>query len=319
MKIFCGPLAVLLGIIPGMQETATLPPVPAHADTAEDDCLLFSYFLGNGEDGLHLATSQDGLTWTPLGGGKSYLAPKVGKSRLMRDPCLLRGHDGTFQLVWTDSWDRRTIGHASSKDLVHWSDQQAIPVMKHEPKALNCWAPEILFDDAKRHYLIFWSTTIPGRFPETEGTGDENYNHRIYATTTTDFKTFTPTRLFYDGGFNVIDATILKANDKSYLIVKDETLKPVKKHLRMAVADTPDGPFVDLSPPFTPSWVEGPSAIRIGDDFLIYFDCYRDGHYGAVRSRDLKHWEDITPRVSFPKGARHGTVLRVPRRILERL
>ena len=86
--------------------------------------------------------------------------------------------------------------------------------------------------------------------------------------------------------------------------------------LRLAVADAPDGPFADLSPPFTPSWVEGPSAIRIGDDYIVYFDCYRDGHYGAVRSRDLTHWEDITSRVSFPKGARHGTVLRVPRRII---
>ena len=30
---------------------------------------VFSYFLDNGQDGLHLAYSRDGLTWTPLGGG----------------------------------------------------------------------------------------------------------------------------------------------------------------------------------------------------------------------------------------------------------
>ncbi|MFO0889646.1 MAG: glycoside hydrolase family 43 protein [Isosphaeraceae bacterium] len=288
-------------------------PLPA------DQCLLFTYFVGNGEDGLHLARSEDGYTWEPLGGGKSFLAPEVGKSRLMRDPCLARGPDGTFHLVWTDSWDSRTIGHASSRDLLRWSKQQAIGVMEHEPRALNCWAPEVVYDDAKGHYLIFWSTTIPGRFPETDGTGDEKYNHRIYGTTTVDFKHFTPTRLLFDGGFNVIDATLLRADGKWFLIVKDETLRPVKKHLRLAVGDSPEGPFGDVSAPFTPSWVEGPSAIRLGDDSLVYFDRYTQHRYGAVRSRNLKDWEDITARVHFPRDARHGTVLMVPRSIVEKL
>jgi hypothetical protein len=33
---------------------------------------LFSYFTGNGEDGLHFAASQDGLVWTPVSGGRSF-------------------------------------------------------------------------------------------------------------------------------------------------------------------------------------------------------------------------------------------------------
>ena len=103
------------------------------------------------------------------------------------------------------------------------------------------------------------------------------------------------------------------------MIVKDETPKPVRKHLRLAVGDSPEGPFGAASAPFTPSWVEGPSAIRVGDDYIVYFDCYTKGHYGAVRSRNLKDWEDITSRVSFPKGARHGTVLRAPRSVVDRL
>jgi len=62
-------------------------------------CYLFSYFLGNGEDGLHLAWSRDGLKWEILNAGHSYFIPEVGESRLMRDPCLLRGPDGLFHLV----------------------------------------------------------------------------------------------------------------------------------------------------------------------------------------------------------------------------
>ena len=112
---------------------------------------------------------------------------------------------------------------------------------------------------------------------------------------------------------------MLHAEGKYYLIVKDETLTPLKKNLRIAVGTSPEGPFRDVSAPFTPAWVEGPSAIRIGDDYIIYFDCYRLHCYGAVRSRNLKDWEDVTSRLSFPKGVRHGTVLRVPNSVVDKL
>src|SRR4051812_4331204 len=127
---------------------------------------LFSYFRGNGEDGLHLAWSSDGLKWTALKNDKSFLKPEVGSEKLMRDPCILPAPDGSFQLVWTTGWRGLDIGHASSKDLVHWTEQQAIPVMAQEPTAMNCWAPEIVWDPLNRQYLIYWSTTIPGKFPE---------------------------------------------------------------------------------------------------------------------------------------------------------
>jgi hypothetical protein len=117
----------------------------------------------------------------------------------------------------------------------------------------------------------------------------------------------------------VIDATLLRAAGKYYLIVKDETAHPVRKNLRIAVGAGPEGPFGSLSPPFTPDWVEGPSAIRIQDEYLVYFDCYRQHRYGAVRSRNLQDWEDVSSRISFPKGARHGTVLEVPESVVDGL
>lgn len=280
---------------------------------------LFSYFTNNGEDGLHLAWSRDGYKWAALNGGKSFLQPAVGESKLMRDPCLLRGPDGTFHMVWTTAWQGRTIGHASSQDLINWSAQQAIPVMAHEPAAINCWAPEIVWDAKRSEFLIFWATTIPGRFPETAGTGDEKYNHRIYATTSKGFKSFTPTKLFYDPGFNVIDATILHVGGRFHLIVKDETLKPVKKNLRIASSGDIAGPYEHLSAPFTRIWVEGPSAIQIGDEFVVYFDAYRDRRYEAMRSTDLKNWQEVTSQISFPKGTKHGTALAVEAAVLQRL
>jgi beta-xylosidase len=280
---------------------------------------LFSYFVGNGEDGLHFAWSRDGYKWHALKDGKNFLPPMVGESKLMRDPCIVRGPDGMFQMVWTTAWGGKTIGHASSQDLINWSPQQAVPVMAHEPAALNCWAPEIIWDAKRTEYLIFWATTITNQFLETAGGGDAKYNHRMYATTTKDFKSFAPTKLFYDPGFNVIDATILPAFGRYHLIIKDETRNPAKKHLRIASSDDIAGPYGDLQPPFTRDWVEGPSAIQIGDEFFVYYDGYTAHRYEAKRSKDLKNWDDVSSDISFPKGARHGTVFTVEKTFVDEL
>jgi len=295
------------------KSTELAPAAPPDLDQA----YLFTYFIGNGEDGLHLAWSKDGYKWEALKGGNSFLTPVVGASKLMRDPCVVRGPDGTFHMVWTDSWWSKTIGYASSKDFINWSEQQAIPVMGHEPAAKNCWAPEIVWDTKREEFLIFWATTITNQFLDTANSGDNN--HRMYATTTKDFKTFTPSKLFYDPGFNVIDATILPAFGRFNLIIKDERRTPAKKHLRISSSEDIAGPYQDLQPPFTRDWVEGPTALQVGDDFVVYFDGYTAHRYEAMRSKDLKNWEDVTSKISFPKGTRHGTAIAVEKKFVDEL
>ncbi len=310
------------GLIPAFSISAilTLAAVGA-AQTAEvslpSTCYLFSSFRENG-DGLHLAWSDDGLKWTAPAGDRVFLEPKVG-AKLMRDPCVFQGLDGTFHMVWTSGWYDRVIGYASSGDLIHWSAQKAIPVMEHEPTARNCWAPEITFDRSRRQYIIFWASTIPGRFPATDASGDNGLNHRIYCTTTRDFQVFTPTRLFYDPGFSVIDATMLEKGGTFHLFFKDETAKPVKKHLRIATGLSVEGPFTEMSDPFTPSWVEGPTVLKVGDQYILYYDKYRERKYGAMRSVDLKKWDDISAQLSLPPGTRHGTAFKVDREVLAKL
>ncbi|MEO6005920.1 MAG: glycoside hydrolase N-terminal domain-containing protein [Opitutus sp.] len=286
---------------------------------AADTAYLFTYFTGNGEDGLHLAWSEDGYRWTALNGGGSFLAPQVGKDKLMRDPCVTRGPDGTYHMVWTSGWWDNHIGYASTKDFLMWSEQKAIPVMAHEPKVRNSWAPEVAWDAKREQFLIFWASTIPGKFPATAGASEDDLNHRIYATTTKDWQSFTPTRLFLDPGFSVIDATLFQDAGQFHLIVKDETKTPPKKHLRIASANDAEGPFREFAPPFTRDWVEGPTAFKVGADTLVYFDVYREHHYGAMRSRDLKTWEDVTSQISLPAGLRHGTILAVPRALIDQL
>ncbi len=298
---------------------------PARPDLPET-CYLFAYFYHKEEaEGFRLAWSADGHDFKMLNDGKSYLKPTAGENKLMRDPHLYRDPDGTFHLVWTTGWTGKTIGYASSKDLITWSEQKTLPVMAHEPEAQNCWAPEIVWDPAKQHYLVHWSTTILGQFPETEMSNRRRErNHRIYATTTKDFVTFTPTKLLYDAGYNVIDANIIPAEDGTgdwLMFVKDETFAPVtQKNIRLVRGRSPEGPWDPVSPPMTGNyWAEGPAAIKVGDEYRVYFDKHMLNFIGLVRSRDLKTWEDVSDRVSFPADARHGCIVAVPRAVVERL
>jgi beta-galactosidase len=65
--------------------------------------------------------------------------------------------------------------------------------------------------------------------------------------------------------------------------------------------------------------VEGPSAIQIGDEFFVYYDGYTAHRYEAKRSKDLKNWDDVSSDISFPKGARHGTVFTVEKTFVDEL
>jgi len=293
------------------------------ASPVEDEALLFSFFRGNGEDGLYLAWSEDGLTWKVLNNNKPLLKPQVGESKLMRDPSITRGSDGTFHMVWTTAWQGKTIGYASSKDLIHWSEQRAISVMPDEPDLMNCWAPEVYYEQARGEFLVVWASTIRGRFPETLGAGSNANNHRLYALRTRDFRAIGPTRRggpYYDPGFMVIDAAIFKTDGRYAMVVKNETLTPPAKYLFLTFAESLDGPWTKPGQRISgEDWAEGPSPIRIGDWWYIYFDKYRKKTYGAVRSKDLKSWEDISDRITFPEGARHGTAFRAPRAVVDRL
>jgi hypothetical protein len=281
---------------------------------------LFAYFKNNGKDGLHLAYSRDAYQWTALKNDSSFLKPTVSKDQLMRDPCIIRGADGLFHMVWTVSWKDKGIGYASSKDLIHWSEQQFLPVMAKQEGARNTWAPEITYDSLTKTYIIYWASTITGKFSETASSLEDGYNHRIYFVSTKDFKTYSETKLLYEPGFNVIDATIVKDKGKFIMFLKDETREPVQKNIKIATADHLTGPYSNSSQSITGKyWAEGPTAIKVGNEWLVYFDKYRDHRYGAILSSDLKDWTDVSDKILLPKGLRHGTILTIKEKELKKL
>jgi hypothetical protein len=300
----------------GSQKLAVFAALAASLLSAADS-YLFTSFRGNGETGVYLAISEDGRKWEPLNGNRPWIEPQHA-GMLMRDPYLVRGPDGTWHMLWTSGWTRKEgggklkIGYTSSRNLIDWTPQREIPVFEDQPAARNVWAPEAVWDDEKREWILFWSTTIRGRFPDTDPEAESGYNHRLYSMTTKDWKSFSVPRLWFDPGFNCIDATLARDGNRWVMVFKDERRQPLQKNLRLAFSKSPQGPWTGVTEPFTPDWVEGPSIIRIGPEWWIYFDHYqKPRHYGAVRTRDWKTFESMTDGVSFPEDHRHGTVVRI--------
>lgn len=278
------------------------------------DIYVSTSFHEPANEGLRFIYSYDGINWNSIEG--TFLSPKVGNQKVMRDPSIVKGPDGTFHLVWTSSWrGDKGFGYASSKDLIHWTEERFITVMD-DPTTVNVWAPELFYDDVKRQYMIIWASCIPGKFPD--GLEDHNNNHRLYYTTTKDFKTFSKAKLLIEPGFSSIDATMVKRGNNDYVMVlKDNTRK--QRNIKVAFAKSPYGPWSEASESFTDMFCEGPSTAYVDGWYYIYYDSYRQKIYGAHRTKDFKTFEDRTGSVKFPVGHKHGTVFMASEDIVNNL
>ena len=265
-------------------------------------------------DGLRFIYSHDGWNWKAVDG--VWLRPEVGKQRVMRDPSIIRTPDGTFHLVWTSSWRGDLgFGYACSKDLVHWSEQRFIQVMT-DTTTVNVWAPELFWDDVKQQAVIIWGSCIPGKFPD--GLEDHKNNHRLYYTTTKDFKKFTPTKLMIDPGFSCIDATLVKRGKRDYVMVLKDNTRP-ERDIKVAFAQSPYGPWSKASEPFTGKMMEGPTTLKVDDGWLIYYDRYRLFDFGAHYTKDFKTFKDVSDQVDVPNLHKHGTIFEADETILQGL
>lgn len=283
--------------------------------SCQRDVYLFTSFHEPANEGLRYLYSKDGYHWNAING--VYLKPKLGKQKIMRDPSMIRDKQGIYHLVWTIGWQgNEGIGYARSKDLIHWENQQIVPVMQQEATTVNVWAPELFYDDIDDRFIIIWASTIPYRF--AKGVEEEKNNHRMYYTTTKDFKSFTETKLFNDPGFSIIDAVIVKKGQKDYVLVLKDNTRP-NRNLKVAFAKNPLGPFQQISEPFSPYLSEGPAVLKVKDQWLIYFDSYGSKSYEAVSTKDFKVFEKINDKISVPEGHKHGTIFKASNKDLKNL
>ncbi|MDQ8051739.1 MAG: glycoside hydrolase family 43 protein [Pedobacter sp.] len=279
------------------------------------DAYIFTSFREPANEGLRLLYSTDALHWKDL--DSIFLKPTIGTQRVMRDPSIAQGPDGTFHLVWTCSWKGdRGFGYASSKDLIHWSPQRFIPVLQNELTTVNVWAPELYYDRETAQFIIVWASTIPFRF--TKGMEEEENNHRLYAITTKDFVAFSPSMLFYDPGYSVIDAVLTKRGYNDYVMVLKDNTRP-NRNLQVAFASAALGPYSKPSASFTPKLTEGPTVIKKNNYYLIYFDAYGDKKYTTLKTYDFKTYEDISAATSIPEAHKHGTVIKVKKNIIKNI
>lgn len=271
---------------------------------------VLSYFKEEQEK-LFLAESADGLIWTERNGGRPLLTSPVGTGQI-RDPFILQDKSGRFHALWTDGWNSRSFGYATSSDLTRWENTRLIPLMEQWPDTQNVWAPEAFYDSVHGFYRIIWSSTVqPG--PR---------NHRIWSTTTRDFKSFTEPSLFFDPGFNVIDATVVKVGGDQLLLFKDERGRnepgtPFKaiRSCRMEIKsdEIVFGPISDL---LTPPLMEGPTVYMLPEDtclpwkWILLADGFHEGYYAAFGSNDLASWNRLAQdTIRLPDGIRHASVL----------
>ncbi len=279
------------------------------------DVYMFSYFIDNGTngaDGLHLAYSFDGLSYHAVNGNIG-IVKDVQSTPFMRDP-YVNYTNGTFNLVYTTGWGGAigsnpvdsNIGYSSSTDLLHWATPtyKTLPITNGEER----WAPEIYYDSANSRYMVYWSTRV--------GTGGYL---GIYYSTTTNFNTFTtPTLLYSRSGQHTLDADIVKDGSNYVMFIAGTAKAQGGTNLY--------GPYSTSTQQMTSGYAsEGPSAIKIGDTWVVYNDHYGNQMTGAVASTDdMATWNEYSGYVSFPGNntatdTRHGNVFSVPYSVAQNL
>ena len=85
------------------------------------DLYVSTSFHEPASEGLRFIYSRDAIHWDSIPG--TFLPPRIGTQKVMRDPSIIRTPDGVYHLVWTCSWKHdKGFGYAESRDLMHWSE-----------------------------------------------------------------------------------------------------------------------------------------------------------------------------------------------------
>ena len=232
---------------------------------------LFVSFTGeNTEKGeqIYFALSEDGLYWKDLQKPENPVLVSTIGEKGARDPFIIRdAHGKGYYLIATDlriatgkGWaDSVTNGSRSlllwhSRDLINWSAPRLIELAV--PGAGCLWAPEVIFDEKKDEYFIFFASNV-------KEPGEAEPKQRIYCTTTKDFESFSETRKYIERDNHVIDTTMVYDGGKYYRFSKNETTK----HVDMDVACEITGEFTPIESAVLSELygVEGPEIYRLKD------------------------------------------------------
>ncbi|MCA9297716.1 MAG: hypothetical protein KDA28_01540, partial [Phycisphaerales bacterium] len=290
--------------------------------------------------GVFLAVSDDGLEFVDANEGRPIFVPPRWTQfdpvqDLTRDPSIVF-IDGVYHMVWTSNWSGEVMGYAHSTDLRHWSEPLAIRPFPEGTALTNVWAPEIDHDPVHDEFIILFSTTLREELEDGDGSEDQHGgDHRLFTIRTRDFESFTEASVLFDPDISTIDAdlhyddrdTAPPDDDRWIMVYKREVgVHRGGKNMRIATRDrewaTPwvfvEDPIIGPGTSIRPDEVaEGPTLIRsivaTGPRWLLYWDCYGNGHYSVAGSDDLETWTDLTDRMVPPRAhPRHGSPFVAP-------
>ena len=116
----------------------------------------------------------------------------------------------------------------------------------------------------------------------------------------------------------MIDAVIVQRAVNDYVLVLKDNTRP-ERDIKVAFADNPIGPWNNVSKTFTDNFTEGPSVVKVKDDWLIYYDSYRKKIYETSATKDFINFENVTSKTRVPEGHKHGTIVTVKTNVVKRL
>lgn len=287
---------------------------------------------------VYFSVSKDGFCWEMVNKGNPVLWSYEGEKGV-RDFTITRTKEGKFIILATDlslaygmpyryknSWE--TISRCGSKylvmwqseDLLHWSEQKMLTLGDEN---FGCfWAPDIIYDQKNREYLIHWSSSH-----KCNGYGAKG----IFYTRTKDFENFTDAGELYrrEDNCTVIDSAMYEENGLYYLFLKSEE-NP--KNILLLQSDSITGPFHRMEEfdrcmeILEYGKYEAPTAFQMPDGrwclMLDYYGCEEDRQgYVPFIADSLKsgHFTRADEDFAFPYGFKHGTVMEITDAEYERL
>ncbi|HEU5470812.1 MAG TPA: glycoside hydrolase family 43 protein [Actinophytocola sp.] len=300
-----GVLAGLLSVALGLTGAVALSPV-AHAQSFAG--YVMAYFTESPQRtannyGLHLAVSTDSLNWTPLNQNNPVTTPTQGTLGL-RDPYILRKQTGGFVILATDlngtdfSQNNQFIHAWDSTDLRSFTGYRRL---RMHTMTTHTWAPEAFFDPARGQYGIIYSAF--------NGVRDV-----IMVNYTTDFVTVSAPQVYFDPGFNVLDATMHSNGGTNYLYYKnlnDGTIRGARSN-SLNPGSFNSGTYTSA---IGGQGTEAPIVVKTtnANQWYLWVDSFSpvNGKFNAFQSGNVNNnaWTAMNRRdYNHPLNSKHATI-----------
>lgn len=312
---FCAAAFIATGCTNTLAEDSMIQPSDWSEGVAATDAWVMAS-IGTSQtvnsDALHLAYSEDGLTWNALNSNNSVFTPTIGSGHI-RDPYIFRKNDGTFVLLaanFTNSGQYYDLGShydlsywshpsqsiyvAYSDDLITWTNEHLLQVTDGygtDGAVRHAWSPRAIYNKNDRCYDIYWV-----------GDDTDGINH-VYVTETYDFETVhdLASHTLYNPGYSVTGAYIVTDGSKHYLFARDANINfatGTGGDIQAASIDSyRDGAFSLISSTYitrtsqsTPVYTETPCVYQLEDGatwIMIASESNYAGTYACFKTTNI--------------------------------